>query len=263
MSKHVKAIAFSCVHCPHQDPKAVAWLRQQIIDEKPDYVVCLGDLLEADAASRWPSEQKHTLEQEYASADGFLRSISDAAGDARLVFCEGNHDANILEKHRIPEKLRALCDYRKAIPAMAEWLFGAEYEYHRTRGVFRLGPVNFMHGYETSQSGMRIQAVTMSNPYCLSVWGHTHRWSDVWQVMLTPTVPLPYWAVDVGCLCKMDTEYMKRKRQWGWAQGCAVINLNPSAGTSKSPRMKPHWDCDSRLFRSYEPDLYPTRKAAA
>lgn len=262
MSKFVKAIAFSCVHCPHQDEKAVAWLRAQIKEERPDYVVCLGDLLEADAASRWPGEQKHDLATEFKNADAFLRSIKDAAGDARLIFIEGNHDNNIRAANRIPEKLRALCDYRQSIPAMADWTFGAEYEYHRSRGVWRLGQVSFMHGYETSAAGLDTQAITMGNPFGLSVWGHTHRPTEATQVYRAQA-PLPYWRMDVGCICKMDTEYMKRKRQWAWGQACAVINLNPSAGTAKSPRMSPHWDADLRVFRMYEPDLHPKRMVVA
>lgn len=262
MPKYVKAIAFSCVHVPHDDPAARKWLVQTIRDEKPDYVVCLGDLLEADAASRWPSEQAHRLTDEYQFADDFLAEIDDAKGDAEGVFLEGNHDANIVDKHRIDPKLRALCDYRKHIPRLAAWTRGADYEYHRNRGAFRLGQVSFMHGYETSASGLRIQAVEMGNPFGLCVWGHTHRPQDVTQVMLTPQAPLPYWWMDVGCLCRMDTDYMKRKRQWAWGQGCAVINLNPSAGTAKSPRMSPHWDASLRVFRMYEPDLYAKRTVA-
>lgn len=261
MPKYVKVVSFSCVHVPHDDKAARKWLVQTIRDERPDYVVHHGDALEADAASRWPSEQDHHLIDEYSAADDYFAEIDDAKGDATGVFCEGNHDDNILARHRISPKLRDLCDYRKHIPRLAAWKRGADYEYNRDRGVFRLGQVSFMHGYETSESGMAAQAITMGNPFGLCVWGHTHRPQPVTQVF-RGQAPLPYWWMDVGCMCNMDNDYMKRKRQWRWGQACAIINLNPSAGTAKSPRMSPHWDADLRIFRMYEPDLYQ-RKASA
>ena len=88
-----KIIAFSCTHMPLADNSAKAFLIAQIEEKKPTQIVHLGDLLEADAASRWPSEYTWTLGDEFIAADRFLLDIRKAAPvGCKFVFLEGNHD---------------------------------------------------------------------------------------------------------------------------------------------------------------------------
>ncbi len=249
MSTVRKFIAFSCTHCPLEDPAAIDWLLGKIEEHQPDTIVHLGDGLEADSASRWPSEADWTLEDEFEHFDSLLYRVRTAAGKgARCVFLEGNHDANLLSINRIDKRLRGMCDWRKSknLPEMQHWLTPTKYEYNR-RGVWRLGQVVFSHGYEAGAGAGRVESCTLGNEYGLYIHGHTHRPHDVRQVMLTQAVALRTWYANAGTMGQMDREYMSRKRQSMWGQACIV----GEAADIKSPRMSRAWDAHMELFRMY------------
>lgn len=255
----IKFAAFSCIHCPHQDESALRMVRKEVGVFKPDILINLGDTLEADAASRWPSEEAHNLLDEYREADEVLRLLEEAAPEADRVWLLGNHDDNILREHRIPPKLRELCNFRVPIfdskgqqvnQNMLKWKTPTPYEYSR-RGVFRVGAVTFGHGYEATQQADANQAVILGAPFGLWVGGHTHRPTAGKPVrVMKNSIPLPYWYLNAGCLRKMDCSFMTRKRQYAWGHALVLGWALPI----KSPRLRPTWDAEC-LVLSYYDDL--------
>lgn len=249
-------LAFSCPHCPLQDPDAVGWLLERVKAIQPATIVCLGDLFEADSASRWPSEYKWTLEQEYESANAFLKSIREAAPDARRVFIEGNHDANINEPNRLPEEVRGLCDYRREsnCPELYHhWLKPTRYEFHRNRGVWRLGQVSFCHGFDRPDKRL---ATYLNNEYGLFVFGHTHRPTPpgpAVQVRMTEKMPLRFWYANAGCIRDLNPNYTKRKDTELWGQGLVWGTAEPV----RNSRRKVRWTCTTEVFRMYDDELEP------
>jgi len=101
VSKARTILAWSCTHFPLADPDAIDWLLDQIRDVRPDILVHLGDLYEADGASRWGSEYPWDLLHEYRTADAFLRRVRSVSPQSRKIFIPGNHDDNILAVQRI------------------------------------------------------------------------------------------------------------------------------------------------------------------
>ena len=180
--KDASFLAFGCSHNPLIDETAEDRLIDVISETNPDYVICLGDLHEADSASRWPSEYTFTLEDELSDVDRFLARIRKASPSSKRIFIEGNHDANITALNRIPRKIRGLCDYRRPQftddgvmingEFLNEWTRSAVHVYSYNH-AFRLGQVGFVHGFETSNAGIKRQAVTMSHEYGLLVHAHT------------------------------------------------------------------------------------------
>ena len=171
-------IAFSCTHCPVEDPEAINWLISRIEEYKPSLIVHLGDGLEADSASRFPAENDWDLKTEFDHFNGLLFNVRSAApDDAACVFLEGNHDANLLEINRIDKRLRGLCDWRdtKNVPEMDNWLTPTKYRYDRRKGCYRIGQVVFSHGYEANASAGKFEAVHFCNEFGLYIHGHTHR----------------------------------------------------------------------------------------
>lgn len=243
-----KFVAFSCTHCPMEDPDAVQWLLDTIVEEQPQVIVHLGDGMEAEAASRWPSEDTWALKREYDAFGTLLGSIHKAAPKADKVFLPGNHDDNILAENRIDPRLRGLCDYNHHVTALRHWRQPAIYNYDRARGCFRLGQVVFAHGYEAGVSAGEQEALYFGNEYGLYVHGHTHRPHDVRQCMKTKTVPLRYWYANAGTLADMDREYMSRKKKVMWGQGLVI----GEASDLKSPRQSRHWSAETRIFRYYD-----------
>ena len=243
-------MAFSCTHCPHQDQDAIDWLLQQIEDRKPSVVVHLGDLCEADAASRWSDEALHNLSDEYDTANVLLEDIRGAAGDADLVFLEGNHDANITAKDRIDPRLRKLVNYRQNISELKHWNTNAKYEYDRKRGCYRIGQVCFSHGYDIGQASLRREVLYFLRGHQngLYIHGHTHRAHEVKQLQATANTPLPWWVANAGCMRDLKPDYVKRRNTDLWSQAIVVGAADPV----KSPRVDCKWEAETIIFRTYD-----------
>lgn len=245
----VKFLAFSCPHVPLQDREAVDFMLRELEAFNPDYVIHMGDGHESDAASRWPSENKWDLLAEFEQHNSFLASIREVSPDSKKVFCNGNHDDNILSEHRIPEKLRSICDFRKHEPELAYWK-QLPYVYS-SKGVFRIGQVSFFHGYESGVSSDEFQSYLLGLPFGLTVSGHTHRPVSVTRAMRTKAVPLPYWYANVGCLAEMDFEYMKRKRQVMWGQAICKGEVCVQERPRRSYYYSRNWDAEISIHQMH------------
>lgn len=247
MAQTVKWLAFSCVHCPLQDAEAVDWLLSRIAFHQPNLLVCLGDLLEADSASRWPSEYDWDLQHEFDTGSAFLADVRKSAPLAERVFLEGNHDANLLSLNRIDRKLRRLCDYREKIDELANWQRVTEYNHCRRKGVYRVGQVAFYHGFRSGVSGDEFDCIDFVDEWGLGVRGHSHKPVQVTQALKTKSLPLRYWFLNVGCMRDLNPPYMHRNRKddWGHALGVGEAKL------LKSPRRCREWSAQVEVLRTY------------
>lgn len=218
MANKIRWAAFGCVHLH----RGKVWDRAMSLvrEYKPDVLVCLGDVLDADAASRFPQEDPKALSSEYETMNTMLREASEAAPKAQLVFMEGNHELNIRDKLRLPKAVRELCDYRKHVSALDLW------DWHpydcSEKGVFRLGQVAFYHGYETGPAADQMQAIQHCKPFGLGVSAHTHMPREPFQIEPWRGRPIPYWAMNVGTLGSLRPGYMLRKRTNTWGHGVAL-----------------------------------------
>lgn len=257
-AKSVKFFAFGCPHAPLQDNEHIEWLRQQIKQHKPDYLFCLGDLHEADSASRWPSEYGWELTDEYREANQILKTVRTAAPKhVKCVFLPGNHDDNLIAINRLPTKVRGTCDWRRKQfddentwlneELLTYWHRSTPYQYDRSNGVYRLGQVTFCHGYECGQTADEMHSILLGVPHGLYVGTHTHRPLPVSQARRNSSVPLPYWYCNTGCSRDMSCEYMKRKRQHQWGQGCVIGSCDPTIKSSEHR----HWDASMLLRKMY------------
>jgi predicted phosphodiesterase len=254
----VKFAAVSCTHAPLQDDYAVTWALNEIEEFKPDVLVHLGDLLEASAASKFPKEDDWSLEDEYTQGNVLLSQFAKAAGKkARKVFLPGNHDFNIRSYARLPKDVRSLLDYRKHMPALAEWEQPVdEYVYDRNRGVFRIGQVTFAHGFAAGVQADKQHALDLGLPYGLYIGGHSHQPRPVEQVRANQTTPLPYWMSNVGTLRDIWTTadtWMRRKRRHLWGQAMIVGEVNDTweSHTQGLVPSAPEWDAEVKVFRMY------------
>lgn len=256
MAKAEKFVAFGCPHFPLQDDVAIAWLIDTIVREKPSVIAHLGDGIEANAASQWDDakELALALADEYEAHDAFLAQIRKAAPRARLIVRAGNHESNITRAGRLDPRIRSLCDWRspKNQPELKHWSVGGEYKYCRTSGASWITPqVCVSHGYETSKSGLDVEAFYFlkNNPFSLYVSAHTHRPRPVAEIIWKGDLPMDRWTANVGTLRDMDSAtFMDRNRRWGWGQACVVGEAMPL----KSPRMSKEWSAETRVFRMYD-----------
>lgn len=183
-------------------------------------MICLGDLLESDAASRFPNEASWTLRDEYESAADYLQQVMEVGGnEAEYVWLHGNHDDNIRAKGRIDPRIRDLCDWdhdRTLGTLLKSW----KQVPYSARQSYRLGPVTFAHGAQHGVNSDRDQAVLYGTENGLYVSGHTHRGRDVQQALMTSKIPLRYWFANAGCTVDWKRlSYMDRKSVATWTHG--------------------------------------------
>lgn len=265
----VKWVAFSCSHCPLQDPEAVDLVKEAVRDFRPDRIVMLGDLHEAESASKWPSEYDWSIEDEYVSASAMLREIRLAHPDpaqVKCVFLPGNHDANIEAINRHPRNVRQLLSWRypQHVPVrkggkpvyinqefIEEWKVGADYRYSRKRGVYRIRATVFSHGYACDVSSDENQAIDLGWPNGLFVSGHTHRPTrgEPRQAMKTKRRPLPWWYLNAGCVRDLYPGYMERHFSAMWGNAVCYGWALPI----NSPRFESRtWDAYCEVGRMHE-----------
>jgi predicted phosphodiesterase len=275
----VSFMGISCPHCPLACPEALEWLLELIEENDPDYFVLVGDLHEADAASKFESEYPFSLEQEFDASNDYLLAIRRAHERKRKkpagsrVFMFGNHDQNLLEWNRINRKLRGICDFTgkvrgtnqyKHIPELEHWKLHKEYTFDQA-GVFRIGQVGFTHGFESARGSNEAQALILNrnHPNSLLIAGHSHKPIPVTQIY-KGEIDLPYHYCNVGTMGPLKPRYMARKRTIGWGAACVI----GEALETKSPRLTKNWDAELKVFRMAR-DLkggitpYPSFKDAA
>lgn len=99
--------------------------------------------------------------------------------------------------------------------------------YH-ARSRYRLGPVTFQHGTDTSVNGDRNQAILYGIPYGLWVGAHSHRPQSVTRIVLPGRVPVfgTHFA-NVGCGADWDKmDYISRSNISLWGRGILMGECN-------------------------------------
>lgn len=250
---HIKRwLAFGCTHAPLHDEDAIEFVCEQIEEHQPDVVVHLGDLFEADAASRWPSEYQFTLEDEFRAADEVLRHIRGAKPDARRVYIPGNHCDNLGRAQRIPVKHRSLVQLDKHPELNREllthWERPAKYVVCPEASSYRLGQVVFAHGVKANETADNWHAHFYCHDFGLYVGAHTHRPTSPTQAKIGRSDYVNRWHANAGCTREMDPEYAKRSdtRRWGQA---VVVGEADERALSKAPRRSRCWAAETRIFK--------------
>lgn len=223
-----------------------------------DCFVYLGDSMDADAASRHPMEKRKSLRDEFAIVNSGLARIRESIQRRRrtkvkFVFMSGNHEANLSEDLRIDPSLRDMCDMRDNMPELRHWeLHPYVYDH---RGVFSYGQARFFHGYETSEAGLRSQAVQLGVYNGISVSAHTHRPTHaIRRIHLTPTGAFTgYSWFDVGTHGPLKPPYTKRWKTVNWGQSACIIHLDPNI---TGPHQSQEWELEPiHCPRSYRKEV--------
>lgn len=220
--------AISCTHCPHTDMEAVEWALSHAEKFKPTHFVMLGDLLEANAASKHgdKDEASHSLDDEYHAAAELLCQIRKRVKGASLHWMHGNHDDNlrIADPNRIPGKLRDIVDWNRHPSLGPELKHWKQVPYEKSRrGVLVIGQVVLAHGFDCGESSDRTEGIQVNNmaggdAWRLVVRGHTHQPRPVTRLSMGK-IELPMWYSNVGHMGPDKPPYAKRKDTSRWGNG--------------------------------------------
>jgi predicted phosphodiesterase len=226
MAEPYKWLAFGCTHAPITDEKYWLWLLKQIDDYQPDFLIHLGDALEATGASRWEvkENQNPCVLHEFHVFEEQVKNLNTVAPKAKKVFIYGNHDSNLLHEERVPKGMRKMVQhYWSEIQdgVMKDWHFPCHTYAHDQ--FYRLGQITFQHGGNTgtahTDNHLFTQAVEYGVPNGLHVSAHTHAPVAPKQARLGGSW-LPYMVANVGTgMDWKQANYMERasKAQWGRA----------------------------------------------
>ncbi len=232
-------VAASCIHVPYHSEEAKDWLLAKLEEIKPTHFVLLGDLFDAVSVSVHPNECTHTLEEEYEAGSQYLADVRKALpAETELVWCLGNHDDNIQTKdpRRTKSGQRSLLHWNKHREFGDEFLKWKQIPYVKgPRGVYRLGPVRFFHGFDAGMNSDEMETLQMvhaikDQAYSLWIRGHTHRPTPyVTQCRRTQKVLLPWYYANAGTLGPLKPDYMHRKDSGMWAHALVQGECNLSS----------------------------------
>ncbi len=199
-----RRVFFSDPHEPYADPTAIKVLKDFCKDFRPHEVICLGDLITSDQVSNYSNDCVVDLHDEFKAGEALLEELKVTH------FALGNHEARLM-RPTIPRNMR-----KQLSPVVNMHLVerGIKWKpYHKTKGVFRFGKLAALHGHYWNEYVARTTAAA----YGCCVFGHTHRM----QTHQPKQAFAKNTGFNIGCLCKMDLDYMVERPPEGWAQGFA------------------------------------------
>ena len=200
MSNPIRFVAFGDNHGDMADPEAVDALCEFIKDYKPTVRVHLGDCFDFRSLRRGAgndAEGAESLLADLEAGEEFLKRTKPT------VYLWGNHEhrADNLMHSSGSALVRDYCaDLRERINRSAK-AAGAKtiLPYHAEKGVYRLGPVAFVHGYAHGINATPEQGKHYADRGGALIHGHTHTLS---QVNLTKAEGGA--AFSAGCLCQKE-----------------------------------------------------------
>lgn len=220
MSSPTRFVAFGDNHGDMIDVLAEDALLEFIKDYKPTVRIALGDCFDFRSLRRGvgsDAEGAESLTVDVEAGEDFLRKTKPT------VYLMGNHEHRCVAlQHTSGSALvRDYCaDLEKRIKTTAK-ACGAKtiLPYHAEQGVYRLGPVAFVHGYSHGINATAEQGKHYADRGGALIHGHTHTLS---QVNLTKHQGGA--AFSAGCLCVKEamTYASHRLATSRWGSGFAA-----------------------------------------
>jgi hypothetical protein len=200
MSTPTRFVAFGDNHGDMADENAVEALCEFIKDYKPTVRVHLGDCFDFRSLRRGvgsDAEGAESLLSDIQGGEEFLERTKPT------VYLMGNHEHRaVAMQHTSGSALvRDYCaDLEARIKTTAKSC-GVKtiLPYHAEKGVYRLGPVAFIHGYAHGLNATAEQGKHYADRGGALIHGHTHTLA---QVNLTKAEGGA--AFSAGCLCQKD-----------------------------------------------------------
>lgn len=218
----LKALVLCDIHVPYHHRESLTLALQRGLDEKCDFVLLNGDILDCYSVSRWEKDpRKRNFKRELKRCRLLLASIREAFPDAKIVYKIGNHEERweSYMKTKAPEilgikqfRLERLLRFEK---------FGVECV--TDKRPIRLGQLNVLHGHE-----YRFAISNPVNParglflrgHRHAICGHFHQSSHHGEKDLEQKVT-SCWST--GCLCDMHPDYMPLNK---WNHGFMVVTID-------------------------------------
>ena len=202
-------------HFPYQDDAAVASFLNLVKGLSPDRVVLNGDIADFFQLSRFnvSGDRIENLQEEIDQASVFRSAVREAAPNAVLDECSGNHDDRVITY--VHKNAQALKSLRALSPASLFLYDELGINWHPGAGFLLRKNFIVKHGsFVRSEAGASAKAEFMAAGIS-GISGHTHRLAPYSKGGYTPRI---WW--EQGCFCRLDPDYVIGKPNW--QQGCIV-----------------------------------------
>ena len=182
-------------------------------DWKPTKTVHIGDLLDCEGVSTFPSEDAMSLKDEFAIGRHHLDLMRPTH------YCFGNHEQRIERQGNINPVVRSLCDVADNLDLDARKIKHIKYDPQKW---FEFGHLKALHGVYCPDNAAKAHAMA----YGCAVFGHTHRIQsyDPRQIGTRNA------GFNIGTLTPTALGYSKTVT--GWRQGFAFAYIYADGGFS-------------------------------
>lgn len=231
--RFVHAFLYGDTHFPFADTRALKVVQAISLEQQPDLLVHMGDLLDCYTLSRWDKnpDRKETLQDEIDMARLHLAEMRDLHPNARIVYLEGNHEdrlRRILWNLEGPAAVLAqLTAFKQSItwPSLLrldelhiEFVPYAEQSRHSFLPKFILKHGTVVRGKSAYTANGEHEKYGKSGAS-----GHTHRLGAFYNRDHNGN---HVW-LETGCTCRLDPEYMVDPN---WQQGCVTLTFDNKTG---------------------------------
>lgn len=243
----MKVLAFGCVHFPFERKDECDKLVQIARREKPDVIVCLGDLLDTTGIGKHvPSaEHLHPMSAETKKASAFLASLRKAATrpkkkSPRCVWMWGNHEDRI---HKACELNPFTRDALLATTTGGEYEKWEVVQYRKDEeGFLQIGKVIFFHGIRCGKTGAETEAFEIAEILggryngSLIVSAHTHHPHPPRQIEVRG-VPISLHIANVGTMADSKAlGYTARINTKHWKAMPLIIEIDDAGNWTTTVR---------------------------
>lgn len=244
------------VHVPYHDKDAWRLALKVVAEYEPTEVVIIGDFLDCYCVSshlKTPSTvvtnkgrrqlRRDSLESEIAAGRKALTQLRNAAGDAKITYCEGNHEYRLTRY--LAERAPAMLPFgqMKTLLNLQE----LDIDWIPYRQSYSVGKMDFTH--DVGRAGVNAARQSLLDYGGNLTFGHTHKLGTAYEG--TQHGP-PHVALNVGWLGNVNAiDYKhqtkaKKHYQLGFGivetdtQGNAYANAIPIVATDTDYRCDVH-----------------------
>lgn len=218
MSTISRWVAAGCKHGDQVDHAAHDKFLDFVRDERPEYLIDLGDAFDFAALREKASETDRNVPLSPDVQQGLenFRQAAKAAPRAQKVWLQGNHDQRIyrLAENTTSAEKRFLAESIIKQIEDAVKKMGWKIIPYSSRQVFKVNNLTFLHGVAHGVNACRVHAATYGD--CVFV--HTHAIA----IDVAPRIGSPVYALNAGCLRTLEAGYARASvSNLKWAHGFA------------------------------------------
>lgn len=209
----------SDVHVPSHDKRKVKQMMDRVRHRKPAVIHALGDIMDCYAISKHRRDPDRRVEfhEEVEQAREFFEELREAAGDAKIIYTEGNHEER-LRKYIVDGAIELHKLSAVTIPGLLD-LKSLDVAWQPASKPYRMVGWWFVHGDVVRKHGGYSARAKAEQIGANTIMGHTHRLAVVGVTNWSHS----YLGVENGCLCSLEVEYIQGRPNW--QQGFTILEV--------------------------------------